>query len=1031
MSKSETIVAQIERVMSNPEETTLEVMSELAISYTACCREINLRLDKAVEQAKAGNSSEAIRQMEMFHLIDEYNYVNFARKDEWKNTCMTLGLEVPITTHDDKASQLIQLYETIRPMQAFLSKHRRLALEHTPIKERLELLYSLAPMEMLNPVWDEMIQDYEKKRLEEIKTEFAATTQGIESAGLLQSFVDELSSANRLSPPPEELLTRLRGILSGYQKDKIIDYLKKSSEQLTDAYRQMDKAEVKKYLLACNDAIKRIPQSAVPEEVRQSLRAPMQWLSEIKKREILEKDFEEKLSLLEQSLAAEDDIEELAAHYSTVSIAAESGNFDIPESIIRSYRQRVNMLDTQKRRKHIVILLAIILIAVFVGWGVYFGSQQVMFASRVKREVETISVMIDRYTEVKDNAQPTENAQADAETQSKHDAKSESNEQPERQGDNKVQKRQDPDALVEARKYYDTLLKQSPKVAAAPAIRKQASRLERAEETERERLNTYTAKRDTMLQILERGDTDAATLKQLDSLVLTKSEQLEYENLKERHSKLENEALNRRDTAYKQQIDVVTEILSKAENLPNPLSDECMALLTSAKDGLDKLTNLEKAGSISSNYKNIAVNLSKRHKVLEDSIAATRAKSEDFAMLNNAVGNIHIFSTTLTNFAEKYPEEPMSQDCRQIVKYLPTYEAIFHWNDFITRFGDDPCKWEENANTLKEVVAKFSELGDCAQLIPDYAHAMSCVDKVKPLAEFGGRQEILSRLRRFYSKYMEPLWVWHDTRNDQYYYFKEDPNNTAESEYLNYLTGDGEKTKKYLRSELTSSDRAQTCPAWQFTLATALRDDLSTDEIALDKAKWIATIAKALHVLDPNNSESRFDPILKTILLRNTLDILNKDPLYSDVFKSWLNTIESEKKFNPFFDWQSPVSKGSTEVRSAATHIQNMLQLSNNLDDLLKKVELKLTEDMPERLASYQWCGWLYRQKREWTVEAKKDSPTLPWSLMVCVPGTDGATLHFVEIGKFQNEKYTINKSQNLLMQGLPVFVRSISGDKK
>ena len=77
-------------------------------------------------------------------------------------------------------------------------------------------------MEMLNPVWDEMIQDYEKKRLEEIKTEFAATTQGIESAGLLQSFVDELSSANRLSPPPEELLTRLRGILSGYQKDKII-----------------------------------------------------------------------------------------------------------------------------------------------------------------------------------------------------------------------------------------------------------------------------------------------------------------------------------------------------------------------------------------------------------------------------------------------------------------------------------------------------------------------------------------------------------------------------------------------------------------------------------------------------------------------------------------------------------------------------------------------------------------------------------------------------------------------------------------
>lgn len=1004
MSKSETIVGRIEQALANPEESTLEIMKELASEYLVCCREVNRHLEMAEEQAKSGNSSEAIRQMETFQIMEEYNYVNFAHKDQWKQTCLTLGLDVPITTLDAKADRLIQLYETLGPMRKLLTAHRLLALEHAPLKNRLAILYQIAPMEMLNPVWDEMIHQYEKARLDEIQKEFAQLPKSVESAGALQSILDELCSTNRLTPPPIPFIQRLQEILNGFQNDKMVEYLTLTSEKLTEAYRQMDKEKVKKYLGSYYDVVKRIPADMIPENIRQSIRAPLAWFSEVRKREILEKEFEAKLSVLERSLASDETLEEITAQYSAVAIAAEGGDFSIPESISEAYRSRISMLDTQKRRKVFMIVFVLSLFLVLVGVGIFWATQRMILASRIETESKVMSNLLDQYGFEEDE---NNNDETDASGKT---------------ADPEKKTKSDPESLNKARKYYDNLKRANPKVVEAPALRKQISRLEHFEEMEETRKSLFASERAELVSAISQNKTLPAAVAKMDSLALTESEKLDVIELKKQHSEIETGAQILRDEEFSRQADVVTKIISILEKSPDILSSETAETLQSAKAEQRQLKKVEATGKISPNLVQTGEILANKISSFERNIEQTRQRSEDYQKLNPLIGLEKDYTDELKKLAEKYPDD--SQSLNAVIQGFAKYSPIFQWNDFVKKNGNAPKTWENNTSLLKKVIADYEEIKEAASCLPDCQKMAPVMEKLRKLAEAGGRLELAAKLRELYRYYNNDLWVWNS--DGRYYYMPENPRDLPNGKSPMYKIEKGEKVKSFSDMRIfTSEVYDQIKPVPFGVAAKELYKSLSSEEILVDRQRWTGTIAKLLTAIDPAADDPDFDPIVKTILQQETLRILDNDPLYSEVFTPWLEIIMSEKNFNPTIDWYNPATKNIGEMRNYARRIQDLLNMSSNLKKLLDQVEANAIENETCLLGIYQWCGRLDRSKTEWTVETKPNENISNGSLWIASTMSDASSLTISPIGRVHDGAISLTESFNLFQLGMPVFLRA------
>ena len=1004
MANSQSIVEEIERVLANPETMSLDDLGALASDYSQLCRRVNERLGMSIEQANIGNIDEAVRLMRIFNSLDEYNHANFPQLEMWRETCRTLDLETPTPLAEDRAFTLLGLYDTYASMEPLLRQMRSQALKHAPLNKRLETLYQIEPFQPLNPIWGETIQEFERRRLTDIQSEWATLPKGIESAGRIKSLQEELSSPQRKEPVPKNLLAEMTRLTGSFRIEMIFDYLRKIGTQMESAYREMDKVKLQRLVNQWLSTIKQnnIASNSLPEDLRQLAHGPLIWYMEVKKQEKKEADFERLLATVEQSLISDDDLDELTANYSALAIAAESGDFVIPESVVIAYEQRVRSVDLAIRRRQIIRLTAIVVFFALIGAGVFWGIRSAAHSSEIKTHAATISRYIDSFTCVtKESADPDNNDSEEAKPETKIDL----------------------GALAAARSYVDNI---PPEDQSVPVLREQIVRLEQEEAKEKKRVEDFAALEKRLNESLAENIPLKDEMGRLTELARTDDEIISVANLKKR----QNEVIRGNEDAHNERYNtLLLEITEEEQRLENEVGYDLDAMKKGIKTLKKKMADLDamnKKCPVTARYVQAAGLLAEKITSLENGLQTAEDVSASFKELTNAVGNVNTFGGVLKKTAEQYSSEPFAASFLQVIAGLGACATIENANLFAEHFSAAGDKVETNTEVYERLHSEYMSIEKTGAFIPGVVDFKDYFDDYAQLVASGGRKALLEKLNKLLVNYASKVWVWHNQSADQYFYFTDDPNvvRADQSMPFHFQVDKSGKTAVYTeRRGLNQNDYEQMILAPHHVIVSEIIPLLSDTELANDPVRWEMCVAKIFEELMSSKYDLRFDPVIRMVLLLETLRIVCNDPIFSDGFTPWLEEIQENRGFDPFVNWYSTSDKKLEDSRIASEQILKHLMLIMPLDRRLEKAKDRALSSVRPSLDRFEWVGWIDRHGSQWRCRMKNGNQNGP--LFIYRTSATSQMPELVPIGTQTGDSTDITDTDGL-MRGLPVFIRKV-----
>ncbi|MDO5566942.1 MAG: hypothetical protein Q4G59_09825, partial [Planctomycetia bacterium] len=534
MDECRMLVEQIIRVLANsdalPPPDELRVLSD---GYARCCREENEYLERCESWLVAGENSEAIRIADTFHVIEIYNLLQFPQYEDWLSLCRALGFAPPPPLAEAQAKSLLRAYDVVSLMGQLLDRHRLGALEQDPIKDRLNIVYQLEKCEPQNIIWSEIIPEYEKLCFDEMEQTFATLPSTMDSKPAVDEMLKEIRNNPWRTMPPESLSSRVTKRAKKLHQQSLFLSLEQIVAEMREAYSAMDAAKCAEAIDNWNCFIQanRIPLTLIPAQLVENTRGPMSWYAEIEHRSELDRIYEEKQKAFEDSLQYDEDINEIVANYSAMSIAAESAGKTVPDAMIRSYRVRVGLLDLQKKRKLRVYVIGILTVCVLVGLGLFLGVRHSINQKQLRIESEHIKTYLDQYESTKANG--------------------------------KV----DFSPLDQAGEYIDQLSQTSPSSLSSPKVREQISRYKVFRDNEEKRIDDFAEAKNTITGLIERNELNLAAVERFERLAASDEEKLAAIHARKQFELSQRREKALRDGQYRSLLETVADKVNSLENM--------------------------------------------------------------------------------------------------------------------------------------------------------------------------------------------------------------------------------------------------------------------------------------------------------------------------------------------------------------------------------------------------------------------------------------------------------------------------------
>jgi hypothetical protein len=188
---------------------------EVLRNYATLCQEVNDRLRRCQEYLRLDLPSAAIQLAEMEpNLANRFSQIYFAERGELEDLIsMYDQLEpAPILLYDI-FEELNEAYEYHMPLEQLFAKHRRLALERSPLKSRLRVARSLAQRDERATFWEEDVIGFERARIEEIKDE-ARGASGRGDKEALTGLREELESPDWFELPNSNVIQVVKKLIN-------------------------------------------------------------------------------------------------------------------------------------------------------------------------------------------------------------------------------------------------------------------------------------------------------------------------------------------------------------------------------------------------------------------------------------------------------------------------------------------------------------------------------------------------------------------------------------------------------------------------------------------------------------------------------------------------------------------------------------------------------------------------------------------------------------------------------------------------
>ncbi|MHB1560290.1 MAG: hypothetical protein ACYC61_22795 [Isosphaeraceae bacterium] len=969
------IIDQVRIFVQSSDQTRSERLEQLAADYATGCAEVNQRLGRCQWLLQQGLRSEAIQLAQAEpRLLDAVATLDFRERAEWDELVGIYALTAAPKLMVEAAGFLNEAYAQEEPLLDRLVKHRRLAMQRSPLRMRIDVMRQFVALDPNNLIWGDDLRTFEIARFRQIQAE------GIEAARLndpahIIRLLAEVQQQKWVEAPPRALLqalTKVDAHLRGQQNRAVLADLE---GRLSDAFAARDPIRGRITRTEWNAQATAAPPEA-GNPIWERVAPALKWLDDEDRRDATDHAYEANLAELIKMLDEPGFI--APAKLERLGQDLLSHGRGLPESIQQRFLMRLKTAEAVQTRRVRLIMTAGAA-GVLVAAGVIFGALRTQARAS---EASRAAVSIADLTELGEIERADELI--------------------------KTLERSDPGLLT-----YPTLIEANQRFQTAKARETdRALRFDRAmRETEQTPLEISVPKSLEQARSLARSETEKQAIanlvnKRLASLAAAreKTEVVLRPRLDDVDRQIE--AIGQRLVSEPVNEIELNEWIGRVQRLLDELAPQ-LALAGEEVGNLakDKAKRLEEA----------RIRLEHLHNQSKRLEAVTTAVAYSPAALWNNAGQL---TRALEECIKADPTSPRSRAFQEVVNERPLWESLVAWNRV-------SAGWKPMADELnpREAGARAPACGQFLDRHPVFPDA-EAAGAYKRLVEAISRRTIgvdnnpIGRINRLFSDILvERVWMVTISNRqaggrviNSHYYAPKQPIDTGSFvRFTSLISFNGKEEAHIFNFDIVSSRGLSP----QSRIASDFKPMLA-DEARL--ARWEDVMHRLLtRILN----EPELDSILQVAMLRRVLQSAGDG---SEAFRQAFEPMKThldQAEVDVNVPWMNPETPGLDRIRALAARSvetsRGLLPPADRVIALRKQIERA-------PLQTYTPVGWLAREAGNWRLRTGSTVPK-EGELWVVVPVSPKRS-RMAKIGRISSSVATIGaRDGGILNEGRPVFL--------
>ena len=954
------LVREIKTAITNSENLPSEFLVELANEYGRACNTVNDKLLDVSSLLKIGCRDEAVQVAEHPRsVLDSVRELNFGNRKDWLAVLSEKKMELPPRLDFHAAVKLEEAYEKLAELAPLLKKNRLLALAQAPLESRILILKKLAEKDPENQVWKQDLVNLQEARLRSMVDEYRVAVKRQDAEKLAQ-LMEEVQGEWDVEVP-RSLVKDISEALNSIGMESHLEKMGLVAKQLNQALVETD-AKTGRQLRQRFMELNRVANLDGSDPMVKSLREPMRWLEELDQAHVADRNYNQAIADLEQSIAVGVPLEDLDKRIGQVENFERDSSADLLKKA-KGYRKSV--IKEQRKQSQVTryALIGAALAAVgFVGWFLMSqsSSQNLIEAQEQLR----VAIQQKKYSE----------------GVAIHDA-------------------------------FPDYIKEDSEVVGLYA---QLSQSVQAEES----------RKGGMTKLMEEFNLDGELGKSLDDQLaegrkMAKS-RVEKEKLDQMKEQLDARRLEKqkvRSAEFLSKLDPLKEELNSMLTKVNAGSATPSAVMPIAKK-IRKLTNsshAEKEGlpGISSGAKAQADRLLVSADGAMEREKMGKKSAEALRSLTKKVTRINQLDDALMNYVERFKSDPNARDFEVTSREGEHFSGIRLWQDVGETLQQYPLETlsKDQLIDIQSDVTEALELTDISEWRDSINLLLAHLSRV--LADDNTIEEEKDSLESFFDQSSHRKISVLQRDGKKYYLVSEfDP---ARRKFSYFIRGVNQRERKYQSGDI--GGLAGHCKIANSVLKRLSRTSFDTDaqiikmlEDALEKSKPLSAI-----------NGPTIDPLVQCDMVDRILEYAEVvSPSLGDFAEDQRRILQEQRVTG--LRWKNVEDDAADQVRPTAARLlervrRNLPAASKLINDNLIKMQ------QWAQVANYVPSGLLYREDDRWVVDPVNAGAITEGETLYClIPGRRNLS-SFEVIGK--SAKGGVERGDSILplQAGRPVFV--------
>ncbi|MEZ6040022.1 MAG: hypothetical protein R3C20_05925 [Planctomycetaceae bacterium] len=383
------LVEEIQQILSSETQVPEEELMDLAARLEEAVSGVSKRLRQVELLLSQGLRSEAIdlaeREPNLNELITALDFPEF---EAWNERLEQSEISPVRSLPSDLAAELNDAYSAVSSVEGLLNRFRVQSLSRAPMAERIKTLRLLGAKDPDNPVWEKDLLEFERTRLEELKSQLeqAVRATDLEQLAMLDR---ELASTDWRVKVPSSLQKQAADAHRSLRRTSSRKEMETISYQLSDAFADFD-LQTARQLRQRFDALCQIVNLPPNDGIIDVAGPALEWIDHENEKERIAAEHAQAVQDLESALEHNAKLDELQRLYHQ----ATRREHILPQQLEARLADRMETLQTQASRKQTAIIAASMLAGITLVVAVSLFVRQIGIRSEIDGHVTQLNQLL-------------------------------------------------------------------------------------------------------------------------------------------------------------------------------------------------------------------------------------------------------------------------------------------------------------------------------------------------------------------------------------------------------------------------------------------------------------------------------------------------------------------------------------------------------------------------------------------------------------------------------------------------------------